>query len=179
MTRLTIFDEAGSALETVTEHAAIAARLAPHGVRLERWPTPVDLAPDAGQDEVLEHYRDPVRELSDEFRFRAVDVVSVRPDHPEREALRGKFIDEHTHDDFEVRLFVDGSGLFYLHPEERVYGLECERGDFIAIPAGTRHWFDMGPAPDFKCIRFFTDPEGWVGHFTGSGVNRRFPLYRE
>jgi 1,2-dihydroxy-3-keto-5-methylthiopentene dioxygenase len=179
MTRLTVFDETGNPLETLSEHEAIAARLAADGVRLERWPTPAHLSPDAGQEEVLEAYRDPVAELSDEFRFQAVDVVSVRPDHPERDALRAKFIEEHTHGDFEVRFFVDGSGLFYLHPGQQVYGLECERGDFIAIPAGTRHWFDMGAEPDFKCIRFFTDPEGWVGHFSGSGIDKRFPLYRE
>jgi 1,2-dihydroxy-3-keto-5-methylthiopentene dioxygenase len=25
-----------------------------------------------------------------------------------------------------------------------------------------------GPEPRFVAIRFFTEPDGWVGHFTGS-----------
>ena len=47
----------------------------------------------------------------------------------------------------------------------------------VSAGAGMRHWFDMGTAPDFKCIRFFTTPEGWVGDFTGSDISRRFPEF--
>jgi len=51
----------------------------------------------------------------------------------------------------------------------------CEPGDLISVPAHTTHWFDMGARPDFKCIRFFTTPDGWVGRFTGSDIATRFP----
>jgi 1,2-dihydroxy-3-keto-5-methylthiopentene dioxygenase len=37
----------------------------------------------------------------------------------------------------------------------------------------------MGEQPGFKCIRFFTVPEGWVGHFTGSGVEKSIPQMDE
>jgi 1,2-dihydroxy-3-keto-5-methylthiopentene dioxygenase len=37
------------------------------------------------------------------------------------------------------------------------------------------HWFDMGSRPHFRCIRFFTSPEGWMGEFTGSNIAARFP----
>ena len=33
----------------------------------------------------------------------------------------------------------------------------------------------MGAAPDFRCIRFFTTPDGWVAEFTGSDIASRFP----
>jgi len=39
--------------------------------------------------------------------------------------------------------------------------------------------FDMGEHPDFKCIRFFTVPDGWVGNFTGSDIAGRFPTFDE
>jgi 1,2-dihydroxy-3-keto-5-methylthiopentene dioxygenase len=91
--------------------------------------------------------------------------------------MRLKFLNEHTHDDFEVRFFVDGSGLFYLHIDDKVYMVLCEQGDLISVPARTTHWFDMGVRPDFRCIRFFTVPEGWVGNFTGSDIANRFPDY--
>jgi 1,2-dihydroxy-3-keto-5-methylthiopentene dioxygenase len=48
-------------------------------------------------------------------------MISVRPDHPDKVALRNKFLAEHTHDDFEARFFVDGHGLFYVHPDDKVY----------------------------------------------------------
>ena len=28
----------------------------------------------------------------------------------------------------------------------------------------------MGPEPSFVAIRFFTEPDGWVGHFTGTDI---------
>jgi 1,2-dihydroxy-3-keto-5-methylthiopentene dioxygenase len=93
--------------------------------------------------------------------------------------MRAKFLDEHTHDDFEVRFFVDGRGLFYLHAGGKVYCMLCEKGDLISVPANTTHWFDMGAAPSFKCIRLFTTPDGWVGNFTGSDISRRFPDFDE
>ena len=47
----------------------------------------------------------------------------------------------------------------------------------ISVPANTTHWFDMGESPDFKCIRFFTTPDGWQGNFTGSDIATRFPSF--
>jgi 1,2-dihydroxy-3-keto-5-methylthiopentene dioxygenase len=37
----------------------------------------------------------------------------------------------------------------------------------------------MGPQPDFKCIRLFTSPDGWVANFTGSDIASRFPRFGE
>lgn len=163
----------------LSDHARIAARLADKGVRFERWTADRPLAPDAGQDEVLAAYPNSVARLNAEYGFQSVDVVSLRPDHPNRAELRQKFLAEHTHADFEVRFFVDGRGLFYLHLGDEVWMVLCEKGDLISVPASTTHWFDMGEKPDFKCIRFFTVPEGWVGNFTGRDIASRFPSFDE
>jgi len=77
----------------------------------------------------------------------------------------------------EVRFFVDGEGLFTLHEEGRVFNMLCTKGDLIAVPAGMRHWFDMGPTPRFTAIRLFIEPEGWVAHFTGDDIADRFPRH--
>jgi 1,2-dihydroxy-3-keto-5-methylthiopentene dioxygenase len=176
MTVLTVLsDDASGPAETMTGHAVIAERLGAIGVQFERWEAGRPLTRDADQDEVLDAYRSDIERLNERFGFQSVDVVSLQPDHPDRAAFRQKFLAEHTHDDFEVRFFVDGRGLFYLHVDGRVHMLLCERGDLISVPAGTTHWFDMGERPDFKCIRFFTRPEGWVGNFTGSDIATRFP----
>jgi 1,2-dihydroxy-3-keto-5-methylthiopentene dioxygenase len=174
---LNIYDESAREIARLDDHPAIAARLAEIGVTFERWKVDRPLRPESTQDEVLEAYEPHVARLNKDYGFHTVDVVALRPNHPEREALRRKFLDEHTHDDFEVRFFVEGRGLFYLHVDGEVHAVLCEQGDLISVPAGTRHWFDMGSAPDFKCIRFFTTPEGWVGNFTGSDIARRFPTF--
>jgi 1,2-dihydroxy-3-keto-5-methylthiopentene dioxygenase len=43
------------------------------------------------------------------------------------------------------------------------------------VPAGTTHWFDMGPEPVLKAIRLFAIPEGWVARFTGDPIADKFP----
>lgn len=178
MSRLSVYDEAGRFAGTaITDHAAITAALQPFGVRFERWQADQPLSRDAGQEEVLAAYGASVERLNGEYGFQSVDVVALRPDHPKREELREKFLAEHIHSDFEVRFFVDGSGLFYLHVGDRVYLLLCEAGDMVSVPANVPHWFDMGEKPDFKCIRLFTVPDGWQADFTASGIAARFPSF--
>ena len=113
------------------------------------------------------------------YGFQSADVISVTPAHPQKEQLRAKFLAEHTHSDFEVRFFVEGKGLFYLHPDENVYVVLCEKGDLISVPANVKHWFDMGENPELKCIRLFTTPDGWQAEFTGSKIADAFPRFEQ
>ena len=175
MTTLTIFSDNGTSGEVLTDYPVIAKVLNEIGVEFERWEASQPLSKDATQDEVLSAYKSSIDELNEKYGFKSVDVVGLNPDHPDKAAMRQKFLSEHTHADFEVRFFVEGSGLFYLHVSDKVYTLLCEKGDLISVPANTTHWFDMGTKPYFKCIRFFTTPEGWVGDFTGSEIAKQFP----
>ena len=176
MSILTLYNEnQARPLESVRDFAAIAERLGGLGVAFERWAADCELPAEAGQDAVLAAYAGPVARLQALHGFQSADVICVGPAHPQKEQLRAKFLSEHTHADFEVRFFVEGRGLFYLHPDENVYAVLCEKGDLISVPAGVRHWFDMGAEPDLKCIRLFTTPEGWVADFTGSAVAEAFP----
>lgn len=177
MTRLRIFadDAPDEVLETHEAHANIVAALDAAGIRFERWEATSEVGAGASQDEVIEAYRADIDRLMTAEGYRSVDVVSMTPDHPDKAVMRGKFLDEHTHAEDEVRFFVDGRGLFTLHLGDRVYEVLCERGDLIGVPAGTRHWFDMGDAPSFVAIRLFTSPDGWAADFTGSDIALRFP----
>ncbi|MFA5682983.1 MAG: cupin [Lysobacteraceae bacterium] len=159
------------------EHALIAERLGEIGVRFERWQANAELPEGASQEQTLAAYREDIDRLMREGGYRSVDVVSLHPQHPDREALRRKFLDEHTHNEDEVRFFVAGSGLFTLHIDDRVFEVLCERGDLIAVPDGTRHWFDMGPEPFFIAIRIFGNPDGWVARFTGEPIAERFSRF--
>lgn len=177
MTRLRIFplDSDVSELET-HDGAEIAAALAPIGVRFEQWPAR-PLPADADQDSVLEAFGPEVERLKAENGYQAVDVMRVAPDHPDRVALRTKFLSEHRHSEDEVRFFVEGEGLFTLREEDKVYAVLCTAGDLISVPAGMRHWFDMGAAPGFTVIRMYIDPAGWVANYTGDAIAERFPRH--
>jgi len=179
MTRLTVYPEsnsAGSELDT-TEGKRIAAVLQTIGVRFERWQAAAPLSRDADDAAVMHAYRADIERLKAERGYQAVDVVRCLPDNPNRHDLRRKFLDEHVHDDDEVRFFVEGAGVFFLRAAGKVHVLLCERGDLLSVPAGTRHWFDMGPAPYFTAIRLFTTPAGWVARFTGDAIAQRFPAF--
>lgn len=152
----------------------IRERLEAVGVRFERWQADRELGPDDPPEAILAAYAADIERLKREGGYRSVDVVHMWPEHPDREAARKKFLDEHRHSEDEVRFFVNGRGLFSLHIDDRVYEVLCERGDLIGVPANTPHWFDMGAHPEFTAIRLFTNPEGWVAKFTGSTIASRF-----
>lgn len=179
MSRLRIFseDDPGAARLEIGDHDGIARELAKIRVGFERWQAGAPIQPGDAPDIILDAYRDDIERLVAERGFKTVDVVSIAPDHPERETMRKKFLDEHFHKEDEVRFFVAGSGLFTLHVGPDVYEITCEQGDLIAVPDSTLHWFDMGSEPSFVAIRFFTEPDGWVGHFTGADIAQRFPRY--
>jgi 1,2-dihydroxy-3-keto-5-methylthiopentene dioxygenase len=173
-------DAPGTVLLRTDDPEKIDVELRSSGARFERWP----LAP-AGQQDVLGAYRDWIEPLRRRGGYQLVDVVTMAPDEadpdwPEKtRAARGKFLEEHIHDEDEVRFFASGRGCFYLHVGNRVLAVVCEAGDLIAVPRGTRHWFDMGTSPSFTAVRFFQREDGWVGDFTGSGIARHFPSLQE
>jgi 1,2-dihydroxy-3-keto-5-methylthiopentene dioxygenase len=178
MSVLRVYAEDNSAeFEEFSEFDEISRRMRLAGIQFERWVADQELPGNASQEEILKAYEGPVSKLMRDRGFVTADVISVQPDTPNTPELRKKFLNEHTHGEDEARFFVDGSGLFYIHTGGKVYGLLCERGDFIDIPPRTKHWFDMGPRPLLKCIRTFTTPEGWVADFTGSDIASRFPRF--
>lgn len=161
--------------ETFEDKDAIAKTLLEVGVTYEHWQPPVPVGADDPDDTILEAYQPFIDKLSADRGFKTADIIALNPDNPKREEFRQKFLQEHTHSDDEARFFIFGQGLFYIHAGGRVYSLLCEAGDLINIPKGTKHWFDMGPNPQFKCIRVFTNEEGWVAQFSGSKVATQYP----
>jgi len=177
MSSLSVYHETSPDLpnKVLTHLEDIASTLAEVGVRFERWQAVAPIAPGASQDEVIAAYRPQIDTLMSERGYVTVDVVSLSDDHPQKAELRAKFLDEHRHAEDEVRFFVAGSGLFTLHIDDYVYAVLCEKNDLISVPAGTRHWFDMGEHPHFVAIRLFNNPQGWVAQFTGDDIASRFP----
>jgi len=181
MSRLRIFveDQPDAPQLSTSDQSEIARELAKIGVGFEQWQAAQPVKPGDSPETIMAAYRGDIDRLVAERGFKTVDVVSIAPDNPQRAAMRSKFLDEHYHKEDEVRFFVAGSGLFTLHVEPKVYEIKCEQGDLISVPDSTLHWFDMGPEPSFVAIRFFTEPDGWVGHFTGTDLAQQFPRYEK
>ncbi|HJT98035.1 MAG TPA: cupin, partial [Rhodanobacteraceae bacterium] len=111
MSRLSIYDEkrAGAPLSVHTAHADIARELGRVGVRFEQWEAAQPIAPGASQEDVIAAYRSDIDRLMRDEGYQAVDVISLKPDNPDRAAFRRKFLNEHTHSEDEVRFFVAGA----------------------------------------------------------------------
>jgi len=154
----------------------IASELRQRGIGFERWPARASLAADADEAAILAAYAPEIARVQQGGGYATVDAIRLNPDHPDRIALRQKFLAEHTHSEDEVRFFVEGQGLFCLHIEGEVLQLVCQQNDWIAVPAGTRHWFDMGPEPRFCALRFFNNSEGWVAAFSGDPIAQSYPM---
>ena len=185
MSQLTIYPEHrgenGPQLPSLHTTAAdvISAELSQRGISFQQWPARAALAADASPEQILAAYATEIERVQAGGRYPTVDAISIQPDHPKREQLRQQFLSEHTHSDDEVRFFVAGRGLFCLHLGDEVLQLLCEQNDWVSVPAGTRHWFDMGPEPLFTAIRFFNNSEGWVANFTGDPIASHYHLLED
>ncbi|MEY4580641.1 MAG: putative 1,2-dihydroxy-3-keto-5-methylthiopentene dioxygenase [Pseudomonadota bacterium] len=161
----------------------ITSALAALGVRFERWNASQELPDDSSAESILAAYASDIGRLKTERGYRTADVVRLKRDAQDAQwsakaqAARGKFLDEHTHSEDEVRFFVEGSGMFCLHLQGKVTLVVCERGDLLSVPAGTRHWFDMGTEPAFCAIRVFGNETGWAAAFTGDKLASDFPSF--
>jgi 1,2-dihydroxy-3-keto-5-methylthiopentene dioxygenase len=179
MSRLTVYANTApdAPMLDTADAATITAELNKLGVTFERWQADAPLAADATDADVLAAYARDIERIKKMGRYTTVDVLRVTADFPNKEAIRNKFLNEHTHSEDEVRFFVEGSGMFYLHLQDKVFRVLCEQGDLISVPHGVTHWFDMSASPHITAIRFFENTEGWTPNFTGSGIAEKFPKY--
>lgn len=167
MAALVRFDAQGRWGETLVCEKPIARALRAHG--LDHGRVPVREAGE-GLDAALAAYAAELQRLKRRLRVRRVDRVTLRPGHAGWPALRRSFLAEHTHGEAEIRLFLAGTGLFYVRNQDGFLALLCEAGDWVALPAGTVHFFDGGEAPDFDALRLFGNPDGWVARPTGAAL---------
>lgn len=177
MSSLTVYhvDSPDVPNKLLTHAEDISSTLAEHNVRFERWTASTPIRPGASEEDVISAYRQRIDELKSQGGYMTVDVISVDDDHPQKAELREKYLREYRHGEDEVRFFVAGRVLFNLHIDDYVYAVLCEKDDLIAIPAGTRHWFDLGEHPYVVAIRLFNNAGDAPANFTGDAIAERFP----
>ena len=172
MATLTLRDED----RVLRDPAAILAALEPHGIEYRALPEPPVVPPGAAPEAVLAAYRGFLDPRMREGDWQSADVIDIHPGLPDLEALLARFEREHWHAEDEIRLIVDGRGLFQIHPKRGgVLAIEVEAGDWIRVPAGMLHWFHVCEARRCRAVRVFRDRAGWTPHYSESGVERGYP----
>lgn len=147
----------------------IVATLAQVGVGLERWDATVPLKPGAAREEVLDACRGRLDALMTERGYATVEVISLDSQQPPAE-----WLDEHFHAQDQLHVCVAGRGLLSLHIGDYVYALLCEKNDLVAVPAGTRQWFDTGERPYLIALRLLKGTDGGTAKLTGDDLAGRF-----
>ena len=172
---LTLLDE-GS--KKITDQKQIKTFMNERGIIFEQWETSMPLKDSDSQETILKAYEHELGPYMQKHGYKSADVINVHKDTPNIEAIRAKFLSEHTHAEDEVRFFVDGEGEFFFHMPKthEVFSLLCQKGDFISVPKGYTHWFDLAPKYHVKAIRVFQTPEGWVANYTNSGTEKKYQL---
>ena len=160
---------------TLTDAEAVRGFLADVGIEYERTGASPGLTADSTSQEILSAWAPKIDELKARGGYVVADVIDVKPDTPNLDAMLKRFSSEHWHDEDEVRFIIEGRGLFHIHPAKGpVFAIEVEAGDLIRVPRGTHHWFDLCSDRRIRAIRLFQDPSGWTPHYTRSGVDARF-----
>lgn len=163
---LASFDTDGTWGETWVCDDLISQRLGREGLVWGRWS--VDLPATDAPERVLAVRADEIATLRERFGIETGDhVVRLTPDHADWPALRQHLLTEYTQVRTEVRGFLRGAGLLYVRTGDGFLGLLCEAGDWVALPAGTRHFFDAGDAPSCDVLRLTAAPGGGDTQPTG------------
>jgi len=156
------------------EPAEIEPFLARFGIWYRRFADIDRIGEEATDEQILQAFAEPIDELKREGGYTTADVIDVRPDTPNLDAMLARFSREHWHSEDEVRFVVRGRGIFHIHPaDEAVFRIEVREGDMIKVPQGTLHWFDLCEESRIRCIRLFQDRAGWTPHYSDSGEEQR------
>ena len=88
------------------------------------------------------------------------------------QAICDKFKDEHLHTDDEVRLVLEGEGIFDLRSkDDKWMRATVVAGDLLVVPANLHHRFLLTDKQHIRCVRLFKDAEGWVAHYRKMDAN--------
>lgn len=111
-------------------------------------------------------YQGPLDALKRERGYVEQDVVALDTSTPNLDAICAKFVDEHHHDDDEVRFVLEGEGIFDIRSrDDRWMRVFVERGDLIVVPKDRHHRFLLTDRKQIRCVRLFKDTSGWVPHY--------------
>src|SRR5689334_12983325 len=160
---------------TLEHEADIREYLERRGIEYARLKPVPGATSETPADELLRAYAPVIDDLKARGGYVTADIIDVKSDTPNLDAMLKKFSSEHWHDEDEVRLIVEGRGVFHIHPKDGpVFALEVEAGDLIRVPRGTHHWFDLCGDKRIRAIRLFQDKSGWTPHYTESGEDTKF-----
>jgi 1,2-dihydroxy-3-keto-5-methylthiopentene dioxygenase len=174
MTILSVYPQTTPELpnKVLTHGEDIVSTLVEVAVRCAQWPT-VAVA-DLSAETILVAYQAQIEQLTDETGLTTVDVLSSVAEPAGHAELRASLLQERHHAGDCVYLCVAGRGLLAMHIGEQVFELLAGKGDLLVLPAGIKHWLDLGEQAGFVAIRLFASAAAARPSVTGDAISERF-----
>ena len=114
----------------------------------------------------LDDYQPSLDALRRERGYVQQDRIELSPTTPGLESICARFVDEHVHDDDEVRFILEGEGIFDVRSrDDRFMRIVVEAADLIVVPAMRNHRFFLTASRTIRAVRLFKDPAGWVPRY--------------
>lgn len=93
----------------------------------------------------------------------SISLISLSPQTPGIDELLIKFAAVHDHTAPEIRLILDGEGIFYIYTEEgQKYEILVDRGSFLVLPKEVAHNFTLTEKRTVTAVRVFQNKDGWI-----------------
>lgn len=138
----------------VLNHADdIASTLAAVGIDYRQVALPAELRPGCEQAEFDAAYGLWLQALMSKEGHVQQELFNLQRNHPQKLELRARHLDEQAQASPSAWLFIGGFAQLSVRLDDYVYVLRGERGDLLGLPAGTRHWFDLGEEPHALVVR--------------------------
>lgn len=156
MSRLSVHHQSSPEIPNkVLGHAEdITSTLAAAGIDFRILPLEARVQAGTTQEEILAAVGDSLAHLQRDHDLSQVEVISIDQRRWPKEGDKpAPAPQEQVADGAQLYLFLAGQGLLSLHVDDYVYALFGERNALISVPAGTRHWFDLGEFPHCTAIR--------------------------
>jgi|GEM_PF-6491615 len=104
----------------------------------------------------------PLSDFKSAYGYGYQDIVGLTPETPNLEGILATFKPLHHHEDDEVRVMLYGAGIFGFTPEAGdPFELLLERGDWIIVPAYTKHYFYLTDEQTVIALRLFKENPKW------------------
>lgn len=152
--------------------SSLSAELVNMGIKFEKWSVEnIDLThidPKNPTATLIEEIvKGDLRLVDRLYEFRtpngSMDLVNLHPDMPGLDELLVKFEQIHDHAAPEIRLILDGEGIFNIYNSEGDrFEIPVQKGDFLFIPAEVMHNFKLTDKHAVQALRVFQDNGGWV-----------------
>jgi 1,2-dihydroxy-3-keto-5-methylthiopentene dioxygenase len=145
--------------KSLTHVEDIVSTLAAAGLQFTQQAVQVPVTAGTPADELLAQSAAQLKHLQSEHKLASADALSLLDERGEGSQLAKDLRREQSSSSDVLYLCLAGRGLLAVHAGEYVYGLLCQKGDALRIPAGVGHWFDGGEHPRYAVARLFASAE--------------------